>query len=104
MTKKKKVIIFATTIISLVILLMIALHIRNVKLCRAEYTSGGLEFDNCIYEEISYEEIEPYKESWSTVCKTKDGVWTIYEIEEYPNLEYVVARTSWEARVLKRIN
>jgi hypothetical protein len=104
MTKKRKVIISVSIILSIVILLIIALHIRNAKLCRGEYNDGRLEFDNYAYEDISYEEITPYKESWNIVCKTKDNVWTIYEIEEYPNLEYVVARTAWEARVLKRVS
>ena len=35
------------------------------------------------------------------ICKTKDGSWTIYEIKEYPDHEYVAARSAWEGRVLK---
>jgi hypothetical protein len=104
MMKKRKVITCVSIILSMIILLIIALHIRNVKLSRAKYFDGRLEFDNYIYEEINYEEIEPYKETWRIVCKTKDHAWTIYEIEEYPDLEYVVARSSWEARVLKRVS
>lgn len=41
--------------------------------------------------------------NWRIVCKTKDKVWTIYEIEQYPNHEFVVAQAAWEGRVIKRI-
>lgn len=37
------------------------------------------------------------------VCKTTDNAWTIYEIKEYSEHEYLVARTAWEGRVLKRV-
>lgn len=105
--KKSKTLIIKKLICVLVILLIafgtiIVLKIQNEKLCRAEYRENMVVFDDKVYKEIDYKEIEPYKETWRKVCKTQDGVWTIYEIEEYPNLEYVVMRTSWEARVLKR--
>ena len=41
------------------------------------------------------------KETWKVICKTKDGSRTIYEIKEYPDHEYVAARSAWEGRVLK---
>lgn len=103
MIKKKKITIIISIILFIIIFIIIGLYIRNIKLSRAEY-GDKLEFDGKVYEEISYKEIEPYNETWKVVCKTTDGVWTIYEIEQYPEHEYLVARTSWEARVLKRIN
>ena len=75
--------------------------IWNMSLRRAEYDNGNLVFDEYTYKEISYKEIEPYQETWKVICKTKDESWTIYEIREYPDHEYVVARSAWEGRVLK---
>ena len=101
MTKTRKILLI---ILSVVVLLTAGILIREKMLRRAEKTHGGYEFDGKQYEIIDFKEIEPYKETWSTVCKTADGVWTIYEIEEYPELDYVVARTSWQAEVLKRVS
>lgn len=103
MSRKKKAIIAVSITLSIIILIIAAFLIRDASLCTADYKGGKLEFDNHIYEEISYTEIAPYKETWKIVCKTKDKDWTIYEIEQYPNHEYVVARTAWEGRVLKLI-
>lgn len=33
----------------------------------------------------------------------EDVRWTIYVIEQYPSHEFLVARTAWEARVLKQV-
>ncbi|MCR5120932.1 MAG: hypothetical protein K6B74_00770 [Ruminococcus sp.] len=98
MTKSKKIIIF----LSIIIVVAAALFIRNKMLCRAVYRGARLEFDGMSYIETDFKEIEPYKETWNVVCKTDDGVWTICEIDKFPDREYVVARTAWEARVLKR--
>ncbi len=91
-------------IILVIIGVILGLRIRDSNLRRAEYIGNKLSFDGKVYEETSYTEIQPYKETWKVVCKTTDGVWTVYEIEQYPNHEYLVARTSWEARVLKLTN
>ena len=104
MTKKKKVTMILSIIILVIIGVILGLRIRDSNLRRAEYTGNTLSFDGKVYEETSYTEIQPYKETWKVVCKTTDGVWTVYEIEQYPNHEYLVARTSWEARVLKLTN
>jgi hypothetical protein len=98
MTKSRKIIVF----LSMIIVAAAALFIRNKMLCRAVYHGARLEFDGISYTETDYKEIEPYRETWNIVCKTDDGVWTVYEIDKFPGREYVVARTAWEARVLKR--
>ncbi len=104
MTKKKNVIIIISIILFAILFTVIGLWLRDSSLKRADYDGHNFEFDGKIYEEINYREIGPYKETWKVVCKTKDGVWTIYEIEQYPEHEYLVARTGWEASVLKQIN
>ena len=104
MAKKKKVIMIIGIIILVLIITAVGFRIRDSKLKRADYNNGKLSFDGKSYTEISYKEIEPYKETWKVVCKTTDGVWSVYEIEQYPNHEYLVARSGWEARVLKQVN
>lgn len=101
--KRKKGIVIIAIFLLITIFVFIGLYIRNVRLCRAEHYGDTFQIDDKVYEEISYTEIEPYNETWKVVCKTTDGEWTIYEIEQYPNHEYLVARAAWEARVLKQV-
>ncbi len=86
---------------SVFVLFTSALLIIDKKLRRAEQFDGGFQLDGKVYEETSYTEIEPYNETYNVVCKTTDGDWTIYEIEQYPDHEYLVARMGWEACVIK---
>lgn len=103
MYNKKKVITIIVIILFILIFSAVGLYIRNSTLKRANYNNGELSFDGKSYIEIDYKEIGAYNETWKVVCKTTDGVWTVYEIEQYPEHEYIVARTSWEARVLKQV-
>ena len=103
LTKRGKALIIVTAVLLLLCSFLYCLRIRESKLRRAEYTPKGYKFDNMVYEAIDHKEIEPYEETSKVVCKTKDGVWTIYQIDKYPGLDYVVARTGWEACVLKRV-
>ncbi len=102
MTRKKGIVIIFI-LLFVITFVLIGLYFINMRLCRAEHYGNTFEFDGKVYEEISYTEIKPYKETWKIVCKTTNGSWTIYEIEEYPGHEYLVARTAWEARVLKQV-
>ena len=102
MPKKNKASMAVSVILSSIILIIAVFSVREKMLRRAEWTQGTFEFDGKTYQEIDYHEIGSYEETWKVVCKTTDGVWTIYEIAEFPNHEYVVARTGWEAGVLKR--
>ncbi len=108
MSKKKKAIIAVSVILSSIILIISVFSVREKILRRAEWTQGTFEFDGKTYEEIDYCEMELYEKmyegAWNVVCKTTDGVWTIYEIEQYPNQEYVVARTGWEISVCKLVD
>jgi len=104
MSKKKKAIIAVSVILSSIILIIAVFSVRENILRRAEETHEDVfEFDGKTYEVIDYDEIEPCKETLKVVCKTKDGIWTFYEIKEYPDLEYIVARTGWEGRVCKLV-
>lgn len=97
---KKRIIVSGVVLLS-VIAALLTFVIWNMSLRRAEYGNGKLVFDDRVYTEISYKEIEPYKETWKVICKTKDGSWTIYEIKEYPDHKYVAARSAWKGSVLK---
>lgn len=97
---KKRIIVSGVVLLS-VIAALLTFVIWNMSLRRSEYGNGKLVFDDRVYTEISYKEIEPYKETWKVICKTKDGSWTIYEIKEYPDHKYVAARSAWKGRVLK---
>lgn len=101
MSKKKKVIFIISAILLILIIVTIILLIVENKLRRAEYFEDEFRFDGLIYREVDYREIEPYDETYSAVCKTTDGAWILYEIKQYPNHEYLVARCGWEARVVK---
>lgn len=101
--KRKKGIFIISILLFIVSFILVGLYIRNIRLCRAEHFGDTFQFDGKVYEEISYTEIEPYNETWKIVCRTTDGGWTIYEIEQYPEYEFLVARTAWEARVLKQV-
>lgn len=101
--KQRKAIVIISILLFLVVFVLVISYIRNIRLNKAEYHGDTFKIDGKVYEDISYTEIEPYNETWKVVCKTTDGTWTIYEIEQYPNHEYLVARAAWEARVLKRI-
>lgn len=99
--KTRKGLIISGVVFLSVIAAILVFAVWNMSLRRAEYGNGKLVFDDHVYTEISYKEIEPYHETWKVICKTKDGSWTVYEIKEYPGHEYVAARSAWEGRVLK---
>lgn len=101
MSKNKKAFFIIISVLLILIAAIAILVLRENKLRRAEYIGDEFHFDGLIYREINYREIEPYSETYSVVCKTTDGQWILYEIEQYPNHEYLVARLGWEARVLK---
>ncbi len=100
-TRKIIIIVLSATILLFIVGFFI---IRENILRKAEYKGNEFRFDGIAYEEIDYKEIEPYKETYKVVCKTTDGDWTLYEIEEYPDCEYLVARCCFEARVIKKVN
>ncbi|MCH5209318.1 MAG: hypothetical protein J1F04_10555 [Oscillospiraceae bacterium] len=103
MSKKKKRLLVLSIIIFVIISITSVLTIRESILRRAEFIGDGFQFDGMVYKEIGSKEIQPYKETYSVVCKTTDGVWVIYEIQQYPDREYLVARCGWEASVVKRV-
>lgn len=98
--KKKKIIVSGVVLVPIITAILV-FAIWNMSIRRAEYGNGKFVLDDHVYTEISYKDIEPFQETWKVICKTKDGSWTVYEIEEYPGHEYVVARSAWEGRVLE---
>lgn len=104
MTKKKKVLLTVSVVILFAVVLLTALWFREGSLRRATQGDGRFSFDGLLYEEIDFREIEPYNETWKVVCKTTDGSWVLYEIKQYPDHEYLVARLGWEASVIKRVD
>ncbi len=103
-SKSKKATIILSVVVAAILLIIGFFIIRENILRKAEYKGNVFRFDGMVYEEIDYKEIEPYKETYKVVCKTTDGDWTLYKIEEYPDCEYLVARCGWEARVIKKVN
>ena len=103
MTKKKKRLLVLLIIFFVIISITLVFIIRENILRRAEHTRDKYQFDGMLYEEIDYKEILPYKETYNVVCKTIDGGRVLYEIEQYPDHEYLVARCGWDACVVKRV-
>ena len=108
MSKKKKAIIAVSVILSSIILIIAVFSVREKILRRAEWTQGTFEFDGKTYEEIDYHEMELYEKlyegPWNVVCKTTDGVWTIYEIEQDTNHKYVIAQTDRLSKLCKLVD
>lgn len=100
--KIKKRVLIVLALVFTVIIGAFAYNIYDKSLRRAVKKDGYYEFDGYTYDVISYTEIGDYNETYKVICKTENGSTSIYEIEEYPNHEYVVARMAWDAAVLKR--
>lgn len=103
MTKKKKMLLVLLIIFFVIISITLTFIIRENILRRAEHTRDEFKFDGMLYKEIDYKEILPYKETYNAVCKTIDGGCTLYEIKQYPDHEYLVARWGRDACVVKRV-
>lgn len=104
MPKIKKALIIISVIVLVIALAITAFLIADEKLSRADWDGYYIKFDGHVYQPVSPMEIAPYTETWNIISKTKDRNWIIYEIEQYPGHEYIVARISWEAEVMKLIN
>jgi len=105
MTKKKIIILIfmVTALITAISALSYIFWDNSLK--RADYTFDGYEIDGAEYTAMGFrwqEEVGDYKETWNIVCKTTDGRWTFYEIDKFPNREYLVARCFYNAEVIKR--
>ena len=100
-TRRKRLI--AGALLAVIMLIVAGFLVWDNSLKRSEKHYDIWDVDGAAYREISFKKIAPYKESNRIVCKSKDGTWTLYEIEEYPDREYIVARTSWQAMVLEQV-
>ena len=60
---------------------------------------GGFYLNSVRYDVAS--ELKEYSISNVLICKTDKGM-KIYEIEEYPNYEYVAGYHMWDGRIYKK--
>lgn len=107
MIKRKKLKIALSISLIVIVITLIAVKTYSIwdeKMRRADEVYGGFAFDGMEYVSINYQEIGDYSETDKVVCKTKDGGWVLYEIKEYPNHEYLVARFGWDAHIIKRVS
>lgn len=84
-----------------ILVLVYLLYIESK--CNATMTADGkLNFDGKTYQSVSYKEIGKYTETSHLLSKTElFGGYSVYEIKEYPDLEYVVVRAAWNAEIYK---
>ena len=105
MAKKKKIITIAAITVLITAISALSYIFWDNSLKRADYTFDGYEIDGAEYTAMGFrwqEEVGDYKETGNIVCKTTDGRWTLYEIDKFPNREYLVARCFYNAEVIKR--
>lgn len=77
--------------------------IWNLRKCRASMTGAGLSFDGYKYHWVDHREIGEYTETYHLICRTDFfGGYSVYEIKEFPDREYVAVRSAWDAEVYKR--
>ncbi len=97
--KKKSVFI----ILILLICLVLGVFVYGSSKCRAILTGDdNLSFDGYTYHRTT-EDIGDYTETNHLICTTEFlGGFTIYEIKEYPDYEYVIVRSRWDAELYKR--
>ncbi|MCH3971157.1 MAG: hypothetical protein LKE53_00005 [Oscillospiraceae bacterium] len=55
------------------------------------------------YIETSYEELGSYTISNVIICKTDRGM-ILYEIEQYPDYEYIAGYQAWDGQIFKRVD
>ena len=69
------------------------------------YKNGAIEKGDCIYlNGVRYSqtsELENYKISNVVIC-TSDSGRKLYEIEEYPDYEYIAGYCTWDGEIYKK--
>ena len=77
---------------------------KVVKWCKS-YKNGAIEKGDCIYlNGVRYSqtsELENYKISNVVIC-TSDSGRKLYEIEEYPDYEYIAGYCTWDGEIYKK--
>ena len=103
MTKIKKVFLIISITILISSAVIVTAIIWDNSLKRADYKWDGYEIDGKNYTwRVDYRELGDYNETWNIICKTIDGRWTFYEIDRFPDHEYLIARCFYNAEVIKR--
>lgn len=101
MTKKKKIVTIATITLLITAISALSYIFWDNSLKRADYVFDGYIIDGKNYTWVNYSELGDYNETWNIVCKTTDGTWTFYEIDKYPDHEYLAARCFYNAENIK---
>lgn len=102
MTGRKRALLISGVLAAVLCAAAVCVHLWYESLKTAERTYGGWIVNGAEYVYADYREIEPYKETYTLICRSDDGDVDFYEIAEYPGREYIVERVFYEAAVLKR--
>ena len=96
--KKKSVALIA-------ILIVILFWSRYYFMHNKDYKNEAIEKGDYIYlNGVKYfetSELENYNISDVVICTSDNGM-KLYEIEEYPDYEYIAGYHAWDGRILKR--
>ena len=102
MTGRKKALLITGVITAAVCISAVCVHLWYESLKTAEPIANGWKINGAEYVYADYSEIEPYKETYTLICRSVDGNVDFYEIAEYPGREYIAERVFYEAEILKR--
>ena len=102
MTGRKKALLITGVLAAAVCIAAVCVHLWYESLKTAERIANGWKINGAEYVYADYREIGQYKETYTLICRSVDGVFDFYEIAEYPGREYIVERVFYEAEVLKR--
>ena len=102
MVEKKKSIVL---IIILLTIVVISICGRYYFAHNKSYKNEAIEKGDCIYlNGVRYSqtsELENYKISNVVICTSDRGM-KLYEIEEYPNYEYIAGYYAWDGVIYKK--
>ena len=102
-SKKRILIIGSVAIVVLLIIISgwyLILHNKSYKNHAIE-RGDGIYLNGIKYSPISASDLNDYTISNVLICKTDTGM-KLYEINEYPNYEYIAGYHAWDGEIYKR--
>lgn len=102
-SKKRILIIVSVAIVVLLILVSgwyLFLYNKSYKNHAIE-RGDGIYLNGIKYSPISSSDLNDYTISNVLICKTDTGM-KLYEINEYPNYEYIAGYHAWDGEIYKR--
>lgn len=102
-SKKRILIIGSVAIVVLLIIISgwyMFLHNKSYKNHAIEL-GDGIYLNGIKYSPISASDLNDYTISNVLICKTDTGM-KLYEINEYPNSEYIAGYHAWDGEIYKR--